>query len=65
MSTTPVSFRFSAEVKELLEKAAAQQHRSQTNFLELLIISHCQKNDIRADGVKKAKAESTPSQNNH
>lgn len=47
-ATAPVSFRFSPEVKSLLEQAAAHDHRSQANFLESLILAYCSKNNISA-----------------
>ena len=42
----PMSFRFAPEVKALLEKAAALDHRSQANFLESLIRTYCLNHDI-------------------
>ena len=44
-----MSFRFAPEVKALLEKAAALEHRSQANFLESLIRTHCLNHDIFVD----------------
>ena len=44
-----MSFRFAPEVKALLEKAAALDHRSQANFLESLIRTHCLNHDIFVD----------------
>lgn len=54
MSTTsPVSFRFASDVKLLLEKAAALDHRSQTNFLENLIRTYCENKKISIAPITK------------
>ena len=45
----PMSFRFAPEVKALLEKAAASDHRSQANFLEHLIRTYCLNHAISVD----------------
>ena len=45
-ANAPVSFRFTPEVKTLLEKAAASDHRSQTNFMEILIRNYCASHGI-------------------
>ena len=39
--TVSVSFRVTPEFKELLEVAAAREHRSRTNLLEKLLFDHC------------------------
>ncbi|MDQ7954763.1 MAG: hypothetical protein RET84_02585 [Pseudomonadota bacterium] len=44
--TVAVSFRVTAEFKWLLELAAAQDQRSQTNLLERLLYEHCKKQGI-------------------
>lgn len=46
--TVSVSFRVSKEFKALLEAAAIQERRSQTNMLETLLLEHCRKNGIQA-----------------
>ena len=48
-ATAPVSFRFNPEVKILLEKAAASDHRSQTNFMEILIRAYCASHGISTE----------------
>ena len=44
-----VSFRVTAEFKSLLELAAAQEQRSQTNLLEKLLYDHCRRQGVRAE----------------
>ena len=41
--TVSVSFRVAPQFKELLVAAAAQEKRSLTNMLEVLLERHCQK----------------------
>lgn len=45
--TVSVSFRVSPEFKALLEAAALQENRSQTNMLETLLLDHCRRNGIQ------------------
>lgn len=47
--TVAVSFRVSHRFKLLLETAAAREHRSQTNMLETLLFSYCEKNGINVE----------------
>lgn len=42
-----VSFRVTPRFKLLLEAAAASEHRSQTNMLEMLLFEFCAKNRIQ------------------
>ena len=53
--TVSVSFRVTPEFKDLLEKAAAQDRRSQTNLLEKLLFDHCRQTGLvpEAFAVKK------------
>lgn len=44
--TIPVSFRVSPRFKQLLEAAAAREHRSQTNMLETLLFDFCEQQGI-------------------
>jgi len=48
-----VSFRVTRQFKELLERAAEHEHRSQTNMLESLLFEHCNRHGI---GVATARA---------
>jgi uncharacterized protein (DUF1778 family) len=41
-----VSFRVSQRFKQLLEAAAANEHRSLTNMLETLLFAYCDEHDI-------------------
>lgn len=44
-----ISFRVTPRFKELLEQAAAQEHRSQINMLEVLLYEYC-----RTQGIAQA-----------
>jgi hypothetical protein len=44
--TVSVSIRVTPEFKDLLEKAAAQERRSQTNLLEKLLFDHCRQRGL-------------------
>lgn len=44
--TVPVSYRVSPRFKLLLEAAAANQRRSQTNMLETLLFDFCEQHGI-------------------
>lgn len=46
--TVPVSFRVSPRFKQLLDAAAASQHRSKTNMLETLLFDFCEQRGIEA-----------------
>jgi uncharacterized protein (DUF1778 family) len=48
-----ISFRVSPRFKRLLEEAAALEHRSQTNMLEVLLFKHCEQRFIGTDEAKK------------
>ena len=50
--SVPVSFRFTAEFKSLLEIAAQREQRSQTNLLEKLLFDHCKKWGITASSTE-------------
>ena len=45
--TVSVSFRVSPRFKQLLETAAAREHRSLTNMLETLVFRHCEQNGVQ------------------
>jgi hypothetical protein len=44
--TATLTFRIEPELKEALCEAAAREHRSIANMVEVLIRNHCLKNDI-------------------
>lgn len=44
--TATVTFRFDPAVKEALRGAAAREHRSIANIVEVLIRGYCDKNNI-------------------
>lgn len=44
--TISISFRVTPKFKELLELAAAQDNRSQTNMLEALLFAHCKERGL-------------------
>lgn len=45
--TEAINLRMSPVVKGLLRAAADREHRTLSNLLEVLILEHCQRNDIR------------------
>jgi len=44
--TVAISFRVSPRFKQLLEAAALQERRSQTNMLETLLFDYCEEHGI-------------------
>ena len=42
-----ISFRVTPRFKRLLQAAAEQDHRSQTNLLETLLFAHCVKHGVQ------------------
>lgn len=57
--TTTLTFRIEPELKEALRTAAEREHRSIANMVAVLIMDHCERNDIpveldSAAGRKKA-----------
>ena len=44
--TTTLNLRVDPNIKEGIRVAAAKQHRSIANMIELLIREHCEKEDI-------------------
>jgi hypothetical protein len=44
--TATVTFRIEPAVKEALRTAAAREHRSIANMVEVLILDYCQNNGI-------------------
>jgi hypothetical protein len=60
--TVSISFRVSRRFKELLERAATRERRSQTNMLETLLFDYCDKNgldDTETTSVSKRTRKST------
>lgn len=48
--TTTLTFRIEPELKEALREAAAQEHRSIANMVEVLIRNHCRQCGIEILG---------------
>jgi len=44
--TATLTFRTATELKEALRKAAAREHRSIANMVEVLIRHHCKQHEI-------------------
>jgi len=44
--TAVLTVRIAPLVKMAAEKAAAKDHRSVTNFIEVLVLEHCRRNGI-------------------
>lgn len=50
--TEVVNLRMSPGVKEMLRRAAAQEHRTLSNMLEVLIIDYCHQHNILVDSTE-------------
>lgn len=48
--TTTLTFRIEPGLKEALRAAAAREHRSIANMVEVLIRDHCGRNGIKIPG---------------
>lgn len=46
LKSTNLNLRIAPEVREALRQAAEREHRSVSNMIELLIVQHCQRNEI-------------------
>ena len=44
--TATLTFRIEPELKEALRAAAEREHRSIANMVAVLIMEHCERNDI-------------------
>lgn len=44
-----LSIRTSAEIKQLLRKAAEREHRSVASMIEVLILNYAQQNNLQPD----------------
>ena len=58
--TATVTFRIDPGVKEALRTAAAREHRSIANMVEVLIRNYCDKNNISIE-EREAAVEPPPS----
>lgn len=57
LKSVSMSFRVSPRFKECLAKAAAQDDRSQANFLERLLLDYCEQHGISPKATKTPKRE--------
>lgn len=57
--TVSVSFRVSPRFKRLLVLAAEKEHRSQTNFLEMLLYRYCEQKEIVGESADSPSADVT------
>ena len=56
--TTGVTFRFTPDIKSLLDQAAKAEQRTRTNLIEVLLTKHCrEKGLLSAAGALKKTAE--------
>lgn len=46
--TETLNLRVSAEFKELVRKAAAEEHRTIANFIEVVVRQHCDRTSVGA-----------------
>ncbi|ENB9663327.1 hypothetical protein ABJB81_001633 [Pseudomonas putida] len=49
-----LSIRTSAEIKQLLRKAAEREHRSVASMIEVLIIDYARQNNLQPDQTNHA-----------
>ena len=47
--TETLNLRVSPELKELVRQAAAKEHRTVANFIEVLVRDHCQRHGAAAE----------------
>lgn len=55
--TATVTFRIDPDVKEALRTAAAREHRSIANMVEVLIIGYCEQHGIAIPTRNAAKSD--------
>ncbi len=49
-----LSIRTSAEIKQLLRKAAEREHRSVASMIEVLILDYARQNNLQPDQANQA-----------
>jgi hypothetical protein len=54
-SSVTVTLRVSENVRELLRAAAERDHRSMANMVEVLILKHCEANNISANPKRSSR----------
>jgi len=54
-SSVTVTLRVSEAVRELLRAAAEKDHRSMANMVEVLILRHCEANEISVSPKRTTK----------
>lgn len=57
--TTTLTFRIEPSLKEALRTAAAREHRSIANMVEVLILDYCGRNDIELREQEASAAHTT------
>ncbi len=55
--TTTLTFRIEPDLKEALRKAAAREHRSIANMVEVLIRDYCEHNGIAIESPKESESK--------
>lgn len=55
--TETLNLRVSPELKELIRMAASQEHRTQANFIEVLVRKHCDEQGIKVQQRGRSAAE--------
>ena len=53
-----LSIRTSAEIKQLLRMAAEREHRSVASMIEILVLEHANRHNLKLDGLICEKAKS-------
>jgi predicted transcriptional regulator len=59
--TVAISFRVTERFKQLLDAAAAREHRSRTNMLESLLFEYCEHHGVDVP-QQPAKTKEAPSE---
>jgi len=50
-----INLRMTPEMKELLRLAAAREHRTLSNMLEVLVLEYCNQHGLKASPTPRAK----------
>ena len=54
-SPVTVTLRIARPTRDLLKRAAERDHRSMANMVEVLILRHCEANEISVGAIRAAK----------
>ena len=63
--TATLTFRIAPELKEALREAAAREHRSIANMVEILIRNHCRLHEMEILEQEKSRTKITDLEESH